>query len=505
MMDNAARLVNPATLARSAVLNTAGTVLPLLAGIIALPVLVAQMGVARVGLLSIAWALAGTFSILDFGLGRALTHSVATAIAGNRAGDLRSLFWTYLVVLACLGTIACICTALASGWLVEDGLKIAPDLRDEARVAFLLLAPTVPLVMLSVGLRGFLEAHQRFDMVTTVRIPTAVLMFVGPALVAFWWPSLIPAVALLFVSRLIAFGVHLAQCLTIAAQLRRPRWPSRSKFFELARFGGWMTLGNAVSPLLVQIDRFIIGAVVSAASVAYYTTPGDVVTRLALIPLAFVPVVFPAFAVSFTTDRSRAARLLRSSTGFVVLLMIAPAVVMFAFAEDLLHLWLDEAFAERSTGVAQILVVGGFLNGAAQAPLALIQGAGRPDLAAKLLLVEVVVFVPLMWLLVRSHGIEGAAAAWTARAAVDGALLFGTAAWLLPGERVVHWTAVGLSATALGLATTLAFVPLLSVRLVLVCAAVSGLLVWGWRHVLGRAERRVVKGLLHRGVPPGRG
>jgi len=57
-------------------------------------------------------------------------------------------------------------------------------------------------------------------------------------------------------------------------------------------------------------------------------------------------------------------------------------------------------------------------------PFALIQSAGRPSLTAKLHILELPVYLPLVWFLARCRGIEGVAMAWTARVLLDTVLLF---------------------------------------------------------------------------------
>ena len=62
-------------------------------------------------------------------------------------------------------------------------LKIPSALQRETLHGFYLLGLSVPVVILSAGLRGLLEAHQRFDLVTALRIPTGVFTFAG---VLYW-------------------------------------------------------------------------------------------------------------------------------------------------------------------------------------------------------------------------------------------------------------------------------------------------------------------------------
>jgi O-antigen/teichoic acid export membrane protein len=64
-------------LARNTLYNLAGQIVPLIAALFAMPGLLAALGAERVGVLALAWAVVGYFSIFDFGIGRALTKLVA--------------------------------------------------------------------------------------------------------------------------------------------------------------------------------------------------------------------------------------------------------------------------------------------------------------------------------------------------------------------------------------------------------------------------------------------
>jgi len=57
-------------------------------------------------------------------------------------------------------------------------------------------------------------------------------------------------------------------------------------------------------------------------------------------------------------------------------------------------------------------------------PFALIQGFGRPDMTAKFHVAELLLYIPLMWLLVKHMGIIGGAIAWFLRVTIDAVLLF---------------------------------------------------------------------------------
>jgi O-antigen/teichoic acid export membrane protein len=82
--------------------------------------------------------------------------------------------------------------------------------------------------------------------------------------------------------------------------------------------------------------------------------------------------------------------------------------------------------------VLQWLAVGVFINSLAYVPFAFLQGAGRPDLTAMVHLIELPLYLGLLWWLVGARGIEGAAIAWNARAVFDALALFVMARRFLP-------------------------------------------------------------------------
>jgi O-antigen/teichoic acid export membrane protein len=109
------------------------------------------------------------------------------------------------------------------------------------------------------------------------------------------------------------------------------------------------------------------------------------------------------------------------------------STVLFSF--DGLRLWLGADFAAHSFRVLQWIAIGVLVNCVAQVPFSAIQGIGRPDITAKLHLLELPLYVALLWVLLRRWGIEGAALAWTLRVTVDGLALTVISLRLLPGGK----------------------------------------------------------------------
>jgi O-antigen/teichoic acid export membrane protein len=185
---------------------------------------------------------------------------------------------------------------------------------------------------------------------------------------------------------------------------------------------------------MASLDRLLIGSLVSISAVAYYATPSEVITRLLIVPLAIVGVLFPAFSSGFVQDKARTKLLFVRGVKYTSLAIFPFLLVVIVFAREGMTLWVGAEFAKHGTTVLQWLAMGVFFNGIGQIPFALVQGSGRPDITGKLHLIELPVYTAVLWLLVHSRGIEGAAIAWTTRVVADAIILFGVSYRILRTE-----------------------------------------------------------------------
>jgi O-antigen/teichoic acid export membrane protein len=419
-------------LAKNTLWNLAGGT-PVVLAVFSIPILIRDLGKERFGVLALAWALVGYASFFDVGLGRALTQLVARKLGAGEEEEIPALVWTSLLLMLALGTLGCVAVGAVSPWLISHELRIPEAIQSESLTAFYLLAFSIPAVICSAALRGLLEAHQRFMMASALRIPLSAFTFVGPLIVLPFSHSLVPVVAALVAGRYIGLVGHFWLCVKVVPELRRITWHAPSAL-PLLRFGGWMTVSNVVGPLMVTLDRFFIAAIISVTAVAYYATPYELITKLLLISIAVVGVMFPAFSISFVSDGPRTAVLYGRTLKFLFLALFPIVLLAIVLAKNGLTLWLGADFALHSTRVVQWLAVGVLANSVALVPFSFVQGIGRPDLTAKLHLLELPIYLAILYWLIHAHGIEGAAIAWTARTVFDALALFVIAGRFLPAN-----------------------------------------------------------------------
>jgi len=412
------------TLARNTVFNLIGQGLPFLVAIFAIPPLIKGLGTARFGVLTLAWMVIGYFSLFDLGIGRALTKLVSEKLGSGFEQDLPDLIGSALGLMGCLGLLGAILAACISPWLVRDVLKIPESLLKETVFSFYLLSLSIPVVISNASLRGLLEAYQRFDVINLVQVPMGIFTFLGPLAVLSFSTSLFHVIGILVIVRILTWGVNLYLCMHLIPPMRQKMRIRIEKIRPLLSFGSWLTVSNIVGPIMLYMDRLVVANRLSITAVAYYTTPYEVVTKLLIIPSAIISVVFPAFSMTFARDSSRVHSLYKKCMKYVFVIMFPIVLVIVIYAKDALGYWLNNEFAENSFRVAQILVVGVLINTVGLVSQSLVQASGRPDLTAKLHLIELPLYIIYLFGLINAYGINGAALAWLIRVSLSAAALF---------------------------------------------------------------------------------
>lgn len=489
-------LTSSKLLALNTVYSLVGQGIPLLAAVFTIPLLIKGMGTDRFGILTLAWIVVSYFSLFDLGLGRALTQLVAEAVGkGEDEKTIAELVWTASFLMMGLGLIGSSVFVVLSPWITYDILKLPEALQQETLGAFRILAFSIPAVTISAGFNGVLAALQRFDLINMIRIPLGLFTFIGPLVALSFSTHLAAVMAVLVIGRFAFAGMYCMGCFHTMPLLRKKMRFSRKLISPLLRFGSWMTISNIVSPLMVSMDRFLIGSIISISAVAYYTTPYELVTKVLIVPAALVSVLFPAFSATFGTSRKQAGQIFDIGMKFTFLLLYPIIFLIVLFAPDGLNLWLGKEFALNSSSVLQWLSIGVLINGLAQVPFALIQGLGKPDVTAKLHFIELPFYAISLWYFARTYGIVGAAYTWTLRVAFDFIFLS------LVSRRFLNRRLIPINLTAFALASSLIF--LLPIVIALDIETINKIALFplilisfffaSWLRILSTEEREMIK------------
>ncbi|HUF51504.1 MAG TPA: flippase [Longimicrobiales bacterium] len=489
-------------LARNSALNAAAQLAPLLLAIPVLPFVLTTLGTERFAVLTLAWTVIGYFGFLDLGLGRAATKFVAGMLGEGRRDEIARVVWSSLALQSLLGLTGAAVIAALTPVIAADVLRITdPVLLAETRSTLIVVALGLPLVLLSGTFSGVLEAHQRFELVNLVRVPANIATLAIPAAGAAFGMSLPAIVTGIVIARACAMLSFAGLATRLAGGLRPVR-PSTLLLRQLLGFGGWLSVSLLAAPVLTYTERLLIGGLRSLTDLAYYAVSFEIVTRTAVIPSAVALTLFPAFSYA-QRRRDTIAALFHRPLRLLFLLQWPLLVVFWLFPDEILAAWMNEDVATAGAQTLRLLALAFFFNGFAQLALAGVLGLGRPDLKAKLDLVQVPLYIGCAAVFTARFGITGAASAKLLFTVLDTVLLFAFARRLGAPPLL---SPMGLRRTAVLTASVLilvagaaaAIMAPLPVRLLTAAGAVFVLGGAFWMRVLEPGDRAAVRGLLSR-------
>lgn len=479
-------------IARNAVYNLAGQVLVAIIAIISVPHIVRGLGPESYGLLSIAIVILGSMLLLELGLGRATTKFVAAANAGE---DVGAVVWASLRLQLFFGALAGVALAVLTPWLTTRVLKIDPALIPDAQRMFRLLAAVIPIVLITSTFRGALEGAQRFGITNAVKVLINGATYAVPAAAVVTNMRVSTIVLLLVITRTAAAIIYFLACVRVLPGVGRVRL--RGVPEGLLAFAGWVAVSNLLIPLLSQIDRYMIGAVVSVETVTFYAIPFEILNGLWIVPGAITAAIFPVFSRQQTEENMR--ELFVRSLKYLLVVLGPMCILLSTFAFEVLAVWQGAGVARQSATVLSIMSIAVLTNSLGWIPGALLTSS-RADVVAKMHVVQMLAYVAVCYLMTRTWGLAGTAFSFTLRVTIETIVLMFAARLRLPEALQLLRTLVVPAATLALYAAAVVAAKLVgaSLAVALVGAAVASVLfiIAAWAICFDQFDRTLARDIL---------
>ncbi len=413
------------TLTKNTLLNLFSQGIYLALAFWGIPIIISGLGPEQFGLLALIWAVIGYFTLLDFGISRAITKFIAEIRETNDSILEHKIIWTSIFTTLIIGLISGLCVFIFSQFAVDHFLNIDVRYRPEALKMFKVTALGVPFMLLYGTLKGFQMAIQRFDQVNLIQIAVGIVQWVGSILLLQFQYGLYEIVVLTIGSRIVFMIIAAISMLKIYPGFYQSfQFIDRVTFRKLWSFGGWVFISQIISPLYLYIDRIFIAMFLTLSAVAYYSIPQETLSRLLIITMSFTTTLFPAMSAQAASEiNNKIARALYLRSMKYLIAVSVPATICFIiYAQEIVQLWLGRDFAEKTVHIFQILSVGLLFNSIAQIPNTVLQAYDRPDIPAKFHVIELPIVIALNVILIPLIGVIGAAVAWSSRVIIDSIL-----------------------------------------------------------------------------------
>lgn len=406
---------------RNVLLNAAGLALPMVAALLAVPFLLRYVGSERFGAFALVLALVAYASVLDLGLGTAITYRLASGMRdGAPAHEQALAIRSATIAAGALGIVVGVAWFAVSGPIAAALLPSQPALLDETSGCLRVLSLAAPALFASAVSAGALSAYGEFGRLNIVRIPAGLLIAAVPPLAVAWSQDLVTACWMLVAVRYGASTLQLLLCKDLVGKV-----PGMTGYFSVAAlrgligYGSWLTVSNTIGPFMVYMDRFYLAAVRSTDHVTQYVTAFELASKLLLLPALALPVVFPLFVHPEEDEQGRLP--VQLSAGILVVVCVF-AVIAGAFAPEIMRVWTAGVAMPEGVFAFRMLAAAALVNCVAQVSFTRVQAQGRTRVIAQVHAVELAAYAALLWQLADRFGVVGVSCAWAVRAIVDAAV-----------------------------------------------------------------------------------
>jgi O-antigen/teichoic acid export membrane protein len=400
---------------KNVAINFAGLVLPTFISLVTVPTYIHLLGVDRYGFVALVWTLIGYFGVLDFGMSIATENQISKACASGDTALRGRLFWSAFWLNLLTGVIGGGFVLAGAALYAHLGYADSP-LKLEVMRAMPWLALAVPIANLSWVCAGAINGAERFGVFNTNQTIGTFMFQLLPIGAAWLFGADLPTViGTAVIARLIA-GLMLGVAVVRILDVRRVLGPERALVKSLLGYGGWVVIGSAATGIADSLDRTMLGAMLGARFVTYYTVPQNLVSKLQLLQLALHRTLFPRFSA---LEREGADKVARESLAFMNGLLTPLCVAGMFLLGPFLQVWVGSALAAASLSLGRILVVAVWFVGQSALARILIQAQGHPASSTRVSLGTLPLVAAGLWVGIHYFGILGAAVVVALRSAIE--------------------------------------------------------------------------------------
>lgn len=401
---------------KDTIVTLASNILPGIIALATFPLLIKNLGDELFGFFMVAWTSIGISSLLDLGIGRTISHYCAKTDLEAKSDLANSAFTILLCIALSIGFISTII------WYIYP--NTSNNFSPEPYCATIFLIASLPLAILTTGLRGSIEGQEKFNTAASLRILTSLIFIIIPSLYSIINKDFKSISMSFFFSRIIVFIIYLVAEKKVCGiiEIKKILEPKKIFIREIYSYAGWLSISTLIGSTLGYMDRITLSLFSPLNEVAHYTAPFEAISRALIIPGAISTTLFPK--LSRNDNNLKTINIyIKESYRNCLLLILPPAVIIFLYANEILSVWLGDEFSNNSTFILKILTFGLIFNALAHIPLASLQATGHTKVAAKIHIIEFIPSAILFVILVKYFGAIGAALAWSTRSIFDFTLL----------------------------------------------------------------------------------
>lgn len=374
------------------------------------PIIINSLGDTKYGIWAIMTSISGYLTLLDLGIGSAVTRYVSKS---TKTGDKRfitQIFNTALALYIIIGVII-ICISPALAWVTEHLIKQQSVPGATIWHLVILIAVDVSLFLVGAAYRGYYQGVQRYDMVNSIAIFLSILKaFAFYFLLKNGYGLVAMAYVIIAGDLLALFGYAWMVRYTNNVLSYDVKSIHKEDIKTLITYSKFTFINMIANQFIYYSDSFVIGAFISAAAIAYYSIGWSLVEYLKKICLSFSRVFVPVFSeLEASSDSDNMRKIMVSGSKMTLFLSLPFCFSLLVVGQQFITLWIGGNYGEKAYIIMAILLVPQFFEIPQQVNCSLLFGIGKHRFLSYANTVAGIINLVMSLLLVTKYGATGVA------------------------------------------------------------------------------------------------
>jgi O-antigen/teichoic acid export membrane protein len=378
-----------------------------LVGLFLSPFLLHWLGDTAFGIWVLIFSITGYYGLFDLGIRSSVVRYVSKFTATDDIEDLAKLINTSLFTYSCIGVFSLLVTVFLS-FYVDHIFKIPPEFHSTARWLLLLVGASVGIGFPLGVVGGYLDGLQRFYINNWANIAGDVARLVLIILAVRHGRGLLTIAAITVLLPIVLYvirGIIAYRILPVPFGLK---YVDRATFRTMANYSGVTLIIMVATQLKFKTDNLVIGTMISAAAVTYFSIGARIVSYAQQMVMALAQNFLPLASQSEATGNTNRLRKVFLAGNRVCAFTAFPiTVTLLILGKSVIEVWVGKRYVATSYSVLVILIIPATLMWAQAASGRVLFGISKHRTWAFVTLGEGVANLVLSIILVRFYGIVG--------------------------------------------------------------------------------------------------
>jgi O-antigen/teichoic acid export membrane protein len=386
--------------------NWLGAAANLLVGLFLSPLILHRLGDEAYGLWVLIFSLTGYYGLFDLGISASIVKYVAEFEATGERHQLTQIVNVCMFVYSCIAFVLLVLVGIGALY-VNSIFRVSAGFHHTAQLLLLIVGSEVALSLPMSVFTGILSGLQKFYFVNLTQTIATLLRALLVVL------ALNHGMGLLTVA-FITVLLPLLSCVVYACEVRRTigiqlgiRFLDWAVFRQIYRYSVYSFLSIVAFRLRFQTDAVIIGAMLSASAITYFSIGSKLITYSFLLVYG-VGQIFTPMSSQFNAsgNKDQLKKLFVLGNRACALILFPIGTILIVLGKPIIDVWVGSRY-EASYTILLILLIPSILADIQGSSRQILYGMGRHRVLALVNIGEGVVNVILSIIFIHHWGIVG--------------------------------------------------------------------------------------------------